>query len=375
MKRLAGLLALPLLLGAASPETRELIESGNSFYRMGLYEEAGKQYLHAAEMERDSAEISYNLGNVYYQKYIESKGSAVPGTVNDRTGEWEQKAVGSYRQAVAAASATLRARALFNLGNTYAQGERREEAIGAYQEALRILPNDEDTKHNLELLLKGKKVPPLDIATRGTNTVKTIGLIPKAGAGPKLTNVISKAQAMGGGAGAGDALDSGGGQGAQEANASGGGGQGAQTDQAGGAGSGAGAAGEAGGKDDKSVKMDSGGKKTDEAESKAAAEASSGGKTAGKTTGAGGPAGAVEGKAGEAPPEKSNPKDQAGKAEAAAAKADPDPKDQDKTASAASDSLDPQKKEVLDKASKAEQRYIDHWTRPPDMKKPKDQEW
>lgn len=369
--------SMPILLGAATPEARDLIESGNSFYRMGLYEEAGKQYLRAAEVDHDSPEISYNLGNVYHQKFLEAKLSAVPGVNNDRRSDWEQKAVAAYKQALASDAPSLRAKALFNLGNTYAEAERRVEAIAAYEEALRIIPNDEDTKHNLELLLKGKKIPPIVRIAEIPETVPPLtNIVMATGAGSLHTNVLGKAQSSGG-AGAGKASSQSGGSGAGEGSqqATGGGGAWGTSAAAPAQQLGAGDADHAVlAQGDTSVKAEASasGDKGDKVDAKAGANESSGGKTTENTPGAGGLAGAAEGKAGTSSPDKASAKDKT----AAAASDSTKPKDRDTSAKAtSSDKLDPRELNVLDKASKAEQRYINQWTRPPDLKKPKDQDW
>jgi len=411
----AVLLTLPTLLGAATPETRELIESGNSFYRMGLYEEAGKQYLRASQVDQDSPEIHFNLGNVYYKKFVESKASTLPGDRNDRTSDWEQKAITAYKQAMASSSPTLRARALYNLGNTYAESQKREEAIGAYQEALRILPNDEDTKHNLELLLKGKKVPAqvdtrvVEITETGkpvTNVVS--GKVNRPGAGTILTNAVGKAEAMGGGgAGKASGLSQGlgDGQGQQQAGgAAGGAGGTAATSAADAGGGGANGVAAAGGTEGNDAVYVGGGAGTQgrlpggagsdaalqgSAENKfsktnapggeatdAASAESTGGKTVQDKAGAGGQAGAAQGQAGATSPDKTT-KDKSSASASSASSDATKPKDQDKSASSSTSTgaVDPKRQEVLDKASKAEQRFIDQWSRPPDLAKPKEQDW
>lgn len=367
------------LFAAASPEVRDLIESGNSFYRMGLYDEAGKQYLHAAEIDHDSPEVNYNLGNVYHQKFLESKSVASTPNTPSQASAWEAKAVEAYKQAMTSTSPTLRARALFNLGNTYAEAAKREDAITAYQEALRIIPNDEDTKHNLELLLRGKKIPALipprqveelETGKPLTNVVSS-GTVKVRMPGSTTTNATGWAESSGGtGAGqAGDQANDSAGGGAQGADQAGGGAGSNATPQAGG-GEGAGgnlpgAGGEGGeaagqksrvqsssdGDPDKALKLD-----------ETAASGEKGDKTAAKASAS--------------MPEKTSVKDKASSASDASEASSP--KDQDKSrsdSSASTDQIDPKRKEVLDKASKAEQRYIDQWSRPPDLKKPKEQDW
>jgi Ca-activated chloride channel family protein len=65
-----------------------------------------------------------------------------------------------YKEAIEAYEqvndAKLLAKKLHNIGNSYAQLKKIDEAITAYEEAL-TLGNDADTKFNLELLKKKKK--------------------------------------------------------------------------------------------------------------------------------------------------------------------------------------------------------------------------
>jgi len=83
---------------------------------------------------KDSMELNYNLGNVYYKK-----------------GEYE-KALEAYQNSKGVNPLYKE----YNLGNTYAQLQRFDEAIEAYERALKIA-DDEDTKVNLEIVKKLKK--------------------------------------------------------------------------------------------------------------------------------------------------------------------------------------------------------------------------
>jgi tetratricopeptide (TPR) repeat protein len=193
-----GLVVLGLAAAARgeSGEARALVEKGNTLYRAGLYDEAGKKYLQAEKIAEQSPIITYNLGNVYHQKLLEKQGRGDMPGLYDRLEPDQQelvdKAVEAYKQALQSSSPTLCAQALYNLGNTYAAAGLVNEAILSYREALRLIPDDGDTKHNLELLLNLKKqkkdVPPADIVPPSgvaTNRVAIVG----AGAGLSTNGV------------------------------------------------------------------------------------------------------------------------------------------------------------------------------------------
>ena len=75
---------------------------------------------------------------------------------------WRQydEALRDYDEALRYAEDDLRARGLFNKGNVYFDTELYPEAIESYKKVLRIQPDNDDAKHNLELALS--KLPEQD---------------------------------------------------------------------------------------------------------------------------------------------------------------------------------------------------------------------
>lgn len=151
MNRLAAIIWLSACawLAAAPPQASEWVENGNELYRQGRFEEAGAEYLKASKTGSPTPELSYNLGNVYFQQFRNSRNKT--GTTGDT--ELAKKAIESYQEAIRSPSSSLRAKALYNLANTYALSGEFREALDHYREALRLAPDDLDAKHNLELLL------------------------------------------------------------------------------------------------------------------------------------------------------------------------------------------------------------------------------
>jgi tetratricopeptide (TPR) repeat protein len=118
------------------------IEPGNRAYRRGDGARALDAYRHAVEKRPDDPAARYNLGTVLLLE--RRPGDAAP----------------QLARAVEASNTELRARAFYNLGNTYLaralEGDREaaRNAIAAYREALLLRPRDPDAKWNLELALR-----------------------------------------------------------------------------------------------------------------------------------------------------------------------------------------------------------------------------
>lgn len=132
------------LLAASGGCSRGSLDArkGERLYASGDFAESAKALDRA--LSADSTPVrAYNAGNAYY-----------------RMRRYEDAAV-RYRLA-AAGPREVRQPSVFNLGNALVRAaeeapERRQlllDAIGAYEEALRLDPSDHDAKWNLELALK-----------------------------------------------------------------------------------------------------------------------------------------------------------------------------------------------------------------------------
>ncbi len=123
------------------------VERGNRLYRAGRYAEAVQAYEAALRDGNNTSELRYNLGTALL-----------------RLGRYED-AEQHLRAALDAVDPSLRERTYYNLGNRFleaarasadagGQGPLLETAIEAYKRALRLDPEDEDAKWNLELSLR-----------------------------------------------------------------------------------------------------------------------------------------------------------------------------------------------------------------------------
>lgn len=113
------------------------VRDGNSRYRSGQYADAEADYKKAQEKDPLSPVPVFNLGNAQYKQ--------------DRFDE----AIRSYGNFAARAQRPSSvARALHNAGNALFRSDKLRESIEAYKQALRLKPNDEETRYNLQLALE-----------------------------------------------------------------------------------------------------------------------------------------------------------------------------------------------------------------------------
>jgi len=135
---LATLLCLlPLWLGWYNPfqdPLRAKTAAGKRHMEKGEYEEALRQYSSALQEAPDRPELHYNIGGVkFWQEQFED-------------------AAHEYNLAIQAENPDLAAIAHYNRGNTLVRAQDYERAIEEYKNALKINPDDEDAKFNLEFV-------------------------------------------------------------------------------------------------------------------------------------------------------------------------------------------------------------------------------
>ena len=121
---------------AAADEAASRNNEGNRLYLKQQYDEALKRYTEAQASRPGAPEMHYNIGNVLYRK-----------------GEMD-KAAEEYLRAQAAPDKRLSQAALYNRGNALMSRGRLQDAVNAYVQALRVRPDDQDAKRNLELALR-----------------------------------------------------------------------------------------------------------------------------------------------------------------------------------------------------------------------------
>jgi Ca-activated chloride channel family protein len=154
--RSAILLSITIALAACGSTVASSNRQGNRLYNQGKYDEALSTYQEAQVEQPDLAELYYNVGNTFHRK------------------EDYQDAVTEMLQGLSKADPDLRARAYYNLGNSFYRQGQFVEAIAAYKEALKLNPDDQDAKHNLELaqqqLEKQQQTPSPEPSSRPLGT-------------------------------------------------------------------------------------------------------------------------------------------------------------------------------------------------------------
>ncbi|WP_028903485.1 VWA domain-containing protein [Prevotella sp. P6B4] len=118
----------------AQTSDRQYIREGNKQFRLGQYDKAEVSYRKAVEKNPKNPQAAYNLGNALL---AQKKDSA---------------AVQQFEQAARMETSPLRKSAAYhNMGVICQTHKMYGEAIEAYKNALRLNPNDDETRYNLVL--------------------------------------------------------------------------------------------------------------------------------------------------------------------------------------------------------------------------------
>jgi Ca-activated chloride channel homolog len=139
-----GLVGLLITLPAYAQNDQSLILRGNEQYKKGAFDKAAEDYKKAADINKNNAKAQYNLGNALYKnKQVEEAAKAF-----EAAGE-------------TAADKQLSANALYNKGVTHSRQQQLMESIGAYKNALKLKPDDQQARENLQRAINElKKQPP-----------------------------------------------------------------------------------------------------------------------------------------------------------------------------------------------------------------------
>ena len=129
---------MPML--AMAQQDRDLIRSGNKFYRQKKYSAAEVDYRKAISKNPENPQALYNLGCALM---MQNKSS---------------EAVKFYEKASSVETNKMRkAKIYHNIGVICQSGKMYGEAIKAYSEALRNNPSDNETRYNLVLCKRLQK--------------------------------------------------------------------------------------------------------------------------------------------------------------------------------------------------------------------------
>lgn len=128
------LIIISLLMLAACGTVEERTSTGNSAYNSGNYDAALYAYQEAQVAAPDRAEPYYNAASAYI-------------------GDNElNRAIDALNQALQTADTDLSIQAYYNLGLAYYELGMYAESIEVYQAGLRLDPENEDIRYNLEIV-------------------------------------------------------------------------------------------------------------------------------------------------------------------------------------------------------------------------------
>jgi Ca-activated chloride channel family protein len=133
------------LINTFAQSTRELINNGVDLYNEQKFADAEVNFKKGNEKSPDNFEAKFNLGDAYYkqQRYDE--------------------AMKSFQSAFVDAKDDLeKSKLYYNVGNSLLKSQKVKESIGAYKEALKLNPDDQQAKYNLSYALNQLKNPNQD---------------------------------------------------------------------------------------------------------------------------------------------------------------------------------------------------------------------
>lgn len=111
---------------------RKQVEEGNKLYEEEKYDEANNKYRDALIENPESPIVNFNIGDALYKKRN------------------YEEAIKSYEKSLSSEDFLTQSLGYYNLANTYYKMGDLVKSIEKYIEALKLNPNDEDAKYNLE---------------------------------------------------------------------------------------------------------------------------------------------------------------------------------------------------------------------------------
>jgi tetratricopeptide (TPR) repeat protein len=116
---------------------RSLVNDGVELYNNKKYSDAEVNFRKSLEQDPQNMTGNFNLGDAYYKQ-----------------GKYED-AIKSFQSVFSKSQdKNVKAKSLYNIGNSLLKSQKLEESIDAYKNSLKLNPNDEDTKYNLSYALK-----------------------------------------------------------------------------------------------------------------------------------------------------------------------------------------------------------------------------
>ena len=132
MKNILFILSFLMSFNSFAQNKKSFLRDGNTLYTDSSYNEAEVQYRKSLQEDQDYFNASFNLADAVYKQERYKEASALFDALKDN-----------------APTETDLAQIFHNLGNSLVKEGKLDDAIAAYKNALRINPNDNETRHNL----------------------------------------------------------------------------------------------------------------------------------------------------------------------------------------------------------------------------------
>jgi len=137
LKPVATVLALMIAFTASAQSNKETIKQGNEAYGKKDYPAAATEYNKVVQKDPDNVVAQYNLGNALYKS------------------EKKEEAINAYDKSISKLTKPVeKSNAYYNKGVVLQNDNKIPECIEAYKNALKLDPNNEDARQNLQKALK-----------------------------------------------------------------------------------------------------------------------------------------------------------------------------------------------------------------------------
>ena len=140
--------AIPFLHADAHADSfRKSVEAGADAYQKGDFDKALDQFAKAQVERPESPEVLYDLGNSYYKK-----GDYASALQNYRQAEELYKKAHEGKTEKNGKELPFLGKTAYNSGNALFKSGKMKEALSSYEKALELMPDDENTKKNIDFV-------------------------------------------------------------------------------------------------------------------------------------------------------------------------------------------------------------------------------
>jgi Ca-activated chloride channel homolog len=140
LKLFLTILSILLFYASQAQDVNKIISDGNEAYKKGAYKNASELYKKALKKDDKNSTAKFNLGNALEKQ-------------NDATNAEK------YYNEVAASEneASLKAESFYNKGVAQVLQQKLSDAIESFKEALKLTPEDNDARENLQKAINDLK--------------------------------------------------------------------------------------------------------------------------------------------------------------------------------------------------------------------------